>query len=33
MKLDVLYCTDYRARNVPMRAGAIGFVNKIASAE
>jgi hypothetical protein len=33
MKLDVLYCTDYCARNVPMRAGVIGFVREIAPAE
>ena len=25
MKLDVLYCTDYRARHLPLRAGVIGF--------
>jgi hypothetical protein len=33
MKLDVLYCTDYNARNLPSRAGAIGFVYEIAAAE
>ncbi|HEX3740360.1 MAG TPA: hypothetical protein VHV29_11605 [Terriglobales bacterium] len=33
MKLDVLYCTDYRARDVPMRPGVIGFVYEIAPAE
>ena len=33
MKLDVLYCTDYRARNLPLRAGVIGFVREIAPAE
>jgi hypothetical protein len=30
MKLDVLYCTDYRARNLPLRARAVGFVREIA---
>jgi hypothetical protein len=33
MKLDVLYCTDYRARDLPLRAGVIGFVREIAPAE
>ena len=33
MKLDVLYCTDYRARDMPLRAGVIGFVHEIAPAE
>jgi len=33
MKLDVLYCTDYRDRNLPVRAGVIGFVREIAPAE
>jgi hypothetical protein len=33
MKLDVLYCTDYRARNAPLRPGVIGFVYEIASTE
>jgi hypothetical protein len=33
MKLDVLYCTDYRERNLPVRAGSIGFVREIAPAE
>ncbi len=33
MKLDVLYCTDYRGRNLPLRNGAIGFVREIAAAE
>jgi hypothetical protein len=32
MKLDVLYCTDYRPRAVPLRP-AIGFIQEIASAE
>lgn len=26
MNLDVLYCSDYLARNVPVRVSAIGFV-------
>jgi len=33
MKLDVLYCTDYRARNMPLRASVIGFVREIARVE
>jgi hypothetical protein len=33
MKLDVLYCTDYRDRNLPVRAGVIGFVREIVPAE
>ncbi len=33
MKLDVLYCTDYRHRDLPLRAGVIGFVHEIAPAE
>jgi hypothetical protein len=33
MKLDVLYCTDYRNRNLPVRASAIGFVREIAPVE
>jgi hypothetical protein len=33
MKLDVLYCTDYRDRNLSIRTGSIGFVREIASAE
>lgn len=33
MKLDVLYCTDYHARNAASRAGMIGFVREIAPAE
>jgi hypothetical protein len=32
MKLDVLYCTDYRPRTEPARP-AIGFVCEIASAK
>ncbi len=33
MKIDVLYCTDYRARTLPFRNGAIGFVREIAPVE
>jgi hypothetical protein len=33
MKLDVLHCTDYGARNQPVRARAVGFVREIASSE
>jgi hypothetical protein len=33
MKLDVLYCTDYQARNLPARVRVIGFVHEIARAE
>ena len=32
LKLDVLYCTDYRPRTAPIRP-AIGFVREIAPAE
>ena len=32
LKIDVLYCNDYRSRNVPART-AIGFVRSIAAAE
>ena len=32
LKIDVLYCNDYRSRNVPARP-AIGFVRSIAPAE
>ena len=32
LKIDVLYCNDYRSRYVPARA-AIGFVRSIAPAE
>ena len=32
MKLDVLYCTDYRARDLASRAGVMGFVHEIAPA-
>jgi hypothetical protein len=33
IKLDVLYCTDYQTRNLPLRVRAVGFVSQIASAE
>ncbi|HEY3620354.1 MAG TPA: hypothetical protein VGK96_26385 [Candidatus Sulfotelmatobacter sp.] len=33
MKLDVLYCTDYQARNLPARSRVIGFVCEISPAE
>jgi hypothetical protein len=33
MSLDVLYCTDYRARNLPLHAGPIGFVREITPVE
>ena len=33
MKLDVLYCTDYQARNLPARPRVIGFVREIAPPE
>ena len=33
MKLDVLYCTDYQARNLPARPRIVGFVREIARAE
>ena len=33
MKLDVLYCTDYGARNQPVPARAVGFVREIAPFE
>jgi hypothetical protein len=33
IKLDVLYCTDYQARNLPVRHRVIGFVHQIAPAE
>ena len=32
MKLDVLYCTDYRTRNMP-RPAVVGFVREIAPTE
>src|SRR5882672_8545917 len=32
MRLDVLYCTDYRARNQPARMNVIGFVRDITPA-
>ena len=33
MKLDVLYCTDYQARNVAARGHVVGFVHQIISAD
>jgi hypothetical protein len=33
MKLDVLYCTDYQARNLPAGSRAIGFVHEVLAAE
>ena len=33
MKLDVLYCTDYRDRDAPVRTRAVGFVREIESGE
>jgi len=33
MKLDVMYCTDYRTRTLPFRNGSIGFVCEIAPVE
>lgn len=33
MKLDVMYCTDYRARALPFRNGSIGFVREIEPVE
>lgn len=33
VKLDVLYCTDYQARNVLAPARAIGFVRQVAPVE
>lgn len=33
IKLDVLYCTDYQARNSPARTRVIGFVQEIVVAE
>jgi len=32
LKLDVLYCTDYRPRMVPVRP-AIGFVHEVVGAD
>ena len=29
MKLNVLYCTDYSPRNMPVRTRVIGFVREI----
>jgi hypothetical protein len=33
VKFDVLYCTDYQARNVSPRSRVVGFVCEIAPAE
>ena len=33
MKLDVLYRTDYEARNVSARTHVVGFVREIVPAE
>jgi len=33
IKLDVLYCTDYLARNVPAPPRVVGFVREIVPAE
>jgi hypothetical protein len=33
MKLDVLYCTDYQARNVSARSHVVGFVREIVPAD
>ena len=33
VNLDVLYCTDYGARDQPVRARSVGFVQEIAPAE
>jgi hypothetical protein len=33
MRLDVLYCTDYRSRSKPPHKNLIGFVREIAPAE
>ena len=33
MRLDVLYCTDYRDRNAPLRANRVGFVRDLETAE
>jgi hypothetical protein len=33
MKLDVLYCTDYEARNAPARRRIVGFVREIVPAD
>ena len=33
VKLDVLYCTDYRGRELSLRTCSIGFVREIAPAE
>jgi hypothetical protein len=33
VKLDVLYCTDYRNRNAPQRLVRIGFAPEVRSVE
>jgi hypothetical protein len=33
MKLDVLYCTDYQARNLSARSHVVGFVREIVPAD
>ena len=33
MKLDVLYCTDYQTRNLPVHPRVIGFVRESFPAE
>ena len=33
MKLDVLYCTDYQARNVSARSHVVGFVREVVPAD
>jgi hypothetical protein len=33
VKLDVLYCTDYRNRNAPTRVARVGFVPEIHGVE
>ena len=33
VRLDVLYCTDYRNRNTPNRVERVGFVREIHGVE
>jgi len=33
MKLDVMYCTDYRDRNAPARIVTVGFAPMLAESE
>jgi len=33
MKLDVMYCTDYRDRNAPVRIVTVGFAPMLAESE